>query len=165
MNNEIIIRKEKSEDYPDIEELNYLAFNNEDYAGETVLIDILRNRKNYEKELSLVAEKDGQIVAHILFNPFDIYSKSKKIKSINLAPIAGHPDFQKRGIGSRLIKEGHKLAEEKGYELSFLFGHPDYYHGFGYIKNSFSLGGMSLSAENIPSNNFELEEKIPRQKM
>jgi len=161
---EIKIREERYDDYHDIAELNYLAFDNDDFAGETILIDVLRHRKEYDRSLSLVAEKDGKIIGHILFNPFDIYSHNRKIKSVNLAPVAVHPDFQKKGIGSALIKKGHLLAEEKGYELSFLFGHPDYYPRFGYIKKSFSIGGMKISKDDIPNNDIQLEEKIPKKK-
>ena len=49
-----------------------------------------------------------------------------------LAPLAVLPEFQKQGIGSALIKEGHKRAKEMGYRFSVVLGSEKYYPKFGY---------------------------------
>ena len=42
------------------------------------------------------------------------------------------PHFAKRGIGRRLIEEGHRLLREKGEKLVFVVGDPAYYTRFGF---------------------------------
>lgn len=49
-----------------------------------------------------------------------------------LAPLAVAPDRQGRGIGGALIRAAHTAAEQAGYSLIVLVGHPTYYPRFGY---------------------------------
>lgn len=49
-----------------------------------------------------------------------------------LAPLAVAPDRQGRGIGGALIRAAHTAAEQAGYLLIVLVGHPTYYPRFGY---------------------------------
>lgn len=64
-----------------------------------------------------------------------MFSKIKinETTQIALAPISVLPKFQKQGIGGMLIKEGHKIAKELGFEFSVVLGDPLYYTKFGYI--------------------------------
>ena len=96
------------------------------------MIEKLRDNPEYITKLSLVASIDGEIVGHILFFPVKIKSDSKIYKSLSLAPMAVHPDFQKKGIGSKLVIEGLKKAMEAGYESVIVVGHPNYYPRFGF---------------------------------
>ena len=43
------------------------------------------------------------------------------------------PKYQKKGIGSKLIKEGHIIAKKLGYHYSVVLGSNEYYSKFGYI--------------------------------
>ncbi|CAE7242442.1 yjhQ, partial [Symbiodinium pilosum] len=54
------------------------------------------------------------------------------VQAVILAPLAVHPDFQSKGIGGQLIREGLRTVEAKGTGLAFVLGHPGYYpkHGF-----------------------------------
>jgi predicted N-acetyltransferase YhbS len=42
------------------------------------------------------------------------------------------PEFQKKGIGSELMKYSIATAKESGFSGMILFGNPDYYHRFGF---------------------------------
>jgi predicted N-acetyltransferase YhbS len=44
------------------------------------------------------------------------------------------PDFQNKGIGTRLLNESISIAKVTGYSGMILFGHPDYYHRFGFVN-------------------------------
>ena len=46
--------------------------------------------------------------------------------------MAVKPQFQNRGIGEALIKEGHRITKELGYGFSVVLGHEKYYPKFGY---------------------------------
>lgn len=159
----ITIRQENQRDYQQIAEISLLAFRGhtpkEDFRQELILGDVLRHSSYYDNDLALVAEVDGKIVGYALFTPVDIYYHNKLAKSVFLAPLAVHPEFQAKGIGGLLLNEGHKIAAEKGYTASLLFGEKDYYPRFGYIPKVFSYTGVKVLKEAIKQGREELGER------
>lgn len=139
----MMIRPEHIADYPAIASLNARAFDGR--LGEGLIVAMQRQRHAFDPELSLVAELDGQVVGHALFNPTTVRLLDMPVRAVNLAPIAVLPGYQGRGIGAALIGEGHRIAREKGFSFSYLLGHTDYYPRFGYIPGMF--GGASLSVD------------------
>ena len=127
----IIIRQELKEDLARIKEINDQAFEQED---EGRLVNKLRENENFNPELSLVAEADKTVVGHILFYPVKIISENCEYKTLSLGPMAVIPEFQKKGIGGKLIIEGLKRAEEFGFRSVIVVGHPTYYPKFGFIR-------------------------------
>ena len=51
---------------------------------------------------------------------------------VGLAPLAVAPDRQRRGIGSALVREGHRRLVERGESLIFVLGYPAWYTRFGF---------------------------------
>jgi len=129
----LIIRPETNRDYAKITEINDLAF---EQQNEGILITKLRKSKNYIRELSLVAEVGCEIIGHILFYPIKINSDSSTYKSLALAPMAVHPFYQNKGIGSNLVNEGLKLAKKQNFKSVIVVGHPEYYPRFGFVPAS-----------------------------
>ena len=80
--------------------------------------------------VSLVAELDGYIVGHILFSPVSVDGTSTPL--VGLGPMAVLPQFQRRGIGGLLIREGLERCRESGIEGTVVVGHPEYYPRFGF---------------------------------
>jgi putative acetyltransferase len=129
---DLLIRKETKKDHDAIYEVNKLAFRRE---KESRLVDIIRNGNNFIPDLSLVAEIDGKIIGHILFSKIEIHGNAKFI-SLALAPLAVIPEFQRKGIGAKLIEEGIRKAKELNFESIILVGHKEYYPRFGFKKAS-----------------------------
>lgn len=138
----MLIRHETISDYAPIADVNVQAFDNR--AAEALIITLLRNRPQFDPELSLVAEANGRIVGHVLFSPYNIQVLGESVPVVNLAPIAVHPGYQKQGIGGRLIHEGHEIARAKGYKFSFLVGHPTYYPRLGYKVRAYGNSSLKL---------------------
>jgi len=128
----ITIRKEEEKDHKQIYEVNKLAFQQE---NEGKLIEKIRNTENFIPELSIVAEIDNRIVGHILFSKIKIVGKSV-YESLALAPMAVIPEFQKKGIGSELVKKGIKMAKKLGFDSIIVIGHKEYYPKFGFQRAS-----------------------------
>lgn len=105
----MIIREEKATDYEIIYSVVKKAFDSAEHAdgNEPELVNELRNGLAYIPELSLVAEIDGKIVGHILFTK----AKVKDNTVLALAPLSVLPEYQRQGIGTALIKEGHRIAK------------------------------------------------------
>lgn len=126
---DINIRRETEHDYKNIKAVNDLAFNG---TAESELIEKLREKEDFLPELSLVAEDEGKIIGHILFFPVSIKTKDSECVSLSLAPMAVNPDYQKKGVGTKLLKEGFKRAEEMGYKSVVVLGYSEYYTKFGF---------------------------------
>ena len=151
----VTIRPERSSDYKKIFVINKKAFKGE---VEARLVENLRHTKGFIPKLSLVAVKDGKVVGHILFSIIHINTGSKFVPILALAPMAVIPEFQRRGIGSRMVREGLRNCEELGYKTVVLVGLPDYYPRFGFVKASGK--GLSLPFE-APDEAFMVYEILP----
>ncbi|MDQ8013963.1 MAG: N-acetyltransferase [Flavobacterium nitrogenifigens] len=131
---EIILRQENKNDFESVFHLIEKAFEKEEYSDhkEQFLVERLRKSDAFIPELSIVAEIDNEIVGHILFTKLQIKNESETFPSLALAPVSVLPEFQGKGIGSKLILHGHEIAKSLGYKSVILLGHQDYYPRFGY---------------------------------
>ena len=127
----IEIRQENQKDYEEVYRVVKTAFEIAEHSdgNEHDLVVALRNSDSFIPELSLVAVKEDKIVGYILFTKIKIGNHEE----IALAPLAVLPEYQKQGIGSMLIKQGHKIAKQLGYHYSIVLGSENYYPKFGYI--------------------------------
>ncbi len=131
---EITIRKENRTDYNKVYDLVKAAFASAEHADGTEqdLVNRLRKSTNFIPNLSLVAEVKKEIVGHLLMTKIMIEGHNKKHEALALAPLSVLPSYQKQGIGSRLVKEGLKLARELGYNGVIVVGSEQYYPQFGF---------------------------------
>lgn len=124
----IKIRPEQVSDYSAIAELHTLAFGQ---PGEARLVEKLRHSAAYIPDLSLVAEVNYQPIGHIMFSYGQLVGKS--ISSVLvLAPLAVLPQFQRQGVGKRLMQQGLRTASARGNSLVTVLGEPAYYSQFGF---------------------------------
>lgn len=130
----LIIRREQSADYDAVYQVVKEAFANAEHTdgNEKNLVVELRKSKSFIPELSLVAVEDGEIVGHILFTKALVDG----VEVLALAPLSVLPEYQNRGIGLSLIKQGHLIAQELGYKYSVVLGHSKYYPKAGYVSAS-----------------------------
>lgn len=97
--------------------------------AEARLVDLLRDHGRLF--LSLVAEEGGEVVGHIAFSPVSVAGTGADA-GMGLAPVAVRPDAQRRGIGSRLVREGLAACREAGVGFVVLLGDPGFYGRFGF---------------------------------
>ncbi|GBG55415.1 N-acetyltransferase [Sporomusaceae bacterium FL31] len=134
----VTIRQENQTDFDSVYSVVKLAFLNAEHTDhdEHNLVNRLRKSSAFIPKLSLVAIVDGEIVGHILFTRIEIINANERYTSLALAPVSVVPTMQGKGIGGKLIVEGHKIAKKLGYTSAILLGHPAYYPRFGYIPAS-----------------------------
>ena len=128
----MLIRKETNKDYDIVYNIVKKAFATAEHSdgNEQDLVVALRKGESFVPELSLVAEIDDKIVGHIMFTKAKVGNDTVLV----LAPLSVLPEYQKQGVGTNLIKEGHKIAKELGYEYSLVLGSEKYYPKTGYLS-------------------------------
>ncbi len=142
-----VIRDERSEDAPAIRAVLEAAF---PQAVEADLVD--RLRATCQDSLSLIAVEDNQVVGHILFTPVVIERPEGPIVGIGLAPMAVLPEFQRRGIGSALVRAGVERLRQSGCPFVVVVGHPEYYSRFGFTRAS--THGIRCQWDGVPDEAF-----------
>lgn len=127
----VLIRSEIEGDEHSIENVLLSAFDGPDEAR---AVDLLRVAGAVS--FSLVAEVDGDIVAHILFSPIEFEPPQPGFSALGLAPLAVMPEFQNYGIGSQLVVTGLQVCRRMGFSSVFVLGYPGYYARFGFCPAS-----------------------------
>lgn len=120
-------RAEIPADGPAIRAVHLLAYNRNQEAD---LVDKVRN--NAAAKLSMVAELDGAIVAHVLFSPVLLGEGATAVHGLGLAPVGVLPHLQKRGIGTQLIQAALAKARSGDCPFVVVLGEPSYYARFGF---------------------------------
>lgn len=128
MQPDISIREETGADATAIRAVNERAFGG---RVEAAIVDELRRSGGVT--LSLVAEKDGSIIGHILFSPVSISTAPGLSSVVGLAPMAVLPERQGQGVGSMLVGEGLQTLRARGHSAVVVLGHPRYYPRFGFV--------------------------------
>ena len=147
----MIIRNEERRDIPAIRSINENAFGRPDEAD---LVDSLRSEGAVLG--SLVAEMQDQAVGHILFSRMWIDTIAGPVPAVALAPMAVLTEFQRQGIGQRLVRHGLDLMRSQGERIVIVLGHPHYYPRFG-----FSVEKARYLESPFPPEAFMALELIP----
>ncbi len=80
--------------------------------------------------LSLVAIADRALVGHVIFTTCSIDGRSEKVWL--LAPLGVASVWQRRGVGSALVRQGLLRLESSGAAQVYVLGDPAYYGRFGF---------------------------------
>jgi len=145
----MIIRLETKDDYRQVEELTREAFWNLYGPGcdEHYLCHLLREHKDFIRELDYVVELNGKIVASIMYSDsFLISEDNEKVHVVSFGPLCVHPDYQRKGIGTALIEKTKSLVEKMNIPAIIIYGDPHNYckHGF---KNGIDYQVSNMDGE------------------
>lgn len=122
---EIEIRESLPSDAASIEKLYPDAFPDED------LLPLVRELLGEEPViLSLVGIVDRALVGHVIFTTCSIAGRADKVSL--LGPLAVASSWQRRGIGSALVREGLQRLENAGAIQVYVLGDPAYYERVGF---------------------------------
>jgi putative acetyltransferase len=125
----VIIRAETATDHEDIRRINDEAFGS---AIEAKIVDAIRASDRFVPELSLLAVSEGQSLGHVISSYVDLVPDTRRV--LQVGPIAVLPAHQGRGVGSALMRETIRLADERGEPLLLIEGNPGYYERFGFRR-------------------------------
>ena len=134
---EIGIRDETEADLGAITDVTVAAFATMDISNQTEHFIVEALRAAGALTVSLVAEVEGRVVGHIAFSPVTMSDGTEGW--YGLGPVSVLPAYQRRGIGTALIREGLSRLERLEARGCCLVGHPQYYGRFGF-ENVTGLG-------------------------
>ncbi len=130
MPNGVVVRTSVPRDRDAILELVLDAFSSVDHDGreEVEIVVSTWELGATPLDLDLVAVDDGVIVGHVLAAWGDLGGRAV----VAVAPLAVSPSRQGAGIGSALMTELLRRAEEAALPLAVLLGAPGFYSRFGF---------------------------------
>jgi putative acetyltransferase len=130
---DIGIRLEQPEDYAATEALALAAFAPDVRVPE--LVRKLRASPSLIPELNLVAQAERVIVGHLMFSRANLVSESgSEIEVALLSPLGVLPGYQRRNVGSSLVRHALRWLEASSFPLIVLEGIPSYYPRFGFTS-------------------------------
>ncbi|KAA5826802.1 N-acetyltransferase [Saccharopolyspora hirsuta] len=128
----MLIRRETPADHAAIRAVHAAAFADADrpdtVPAEVGLVDALRADDGWLPELSMVAERDGEVVGHVVCTRGHVAGTP----ALALGPIGVLPDLQRSGVGAALMHAVLGAADALGEPVVVLLGHLDYYPKFGF---------------------------------
>lgn len=156
----LTIREEEIKDYNEVEKVVEESFKTAEFSDkdEHNLVRRLRNSNEFIKELSLIAEEKNKILGHVLLTKALIKGESTSYETLALAPLAVLPEYQKSGIGKKLMNRAIERARELGYKSIVVLGHENYYPKFGFEKAS--KYGVKAPFE-VPDEAYMILELLP----
>lgn len=154
----IVVRLEAPVDVAPIHEVHLATFPT---AAEATLVDALRSVGLLR--VSLVAALDGQVVGHVAFSPVTLDGAPTCTGGLGLAPLGVKPAFQRRGIGSELVRAGLVTCARAGFDFAVVLGEPGYYMRFGFRPASqWSIGNVYGAGPEFMAVEFRAHAIPPR---
>lgn len=145
------IRDETARDRDAIRALHRAAF-----ADEPAVVSIVDDlNRSGDAVISLVAEHETNIVGHVLFSRL-----GAPMRALTLSPLGVHPDVQRAGIGSALVRKGLDRARHDEWQAVFVLGSPAYYGRFGF--NAPAAEGYTSPYYGWPFMALIFNESVPR---
>ncbi len=132
----IELRPERPADYRQTENVTREAFWNHFVPGcsEHYLLHVLRGTSAFVPRLDVVALLDGRVVGNAVCLKSSLKTDDgKEYEVLTLGPISVLPQYQRKGIGGRMIEYLKTEARNMGFRAILLCGDPDYYLRQGFV--------------------------------
>lgn len=127
----VIIRDERPSDHAAIRAVTLAAFASVPQSRQTEAAIVEALRQSGSLTISLVAVDGEQVIGHIAISPVTIEDRDDR-DWYGGGPLAVHPDYQRRGVGTSLIRAAQQRLTDLGACGCVLVGDPAYYQRFGF---------------------------------
>lgn len=128
-----VFHAERTDDAPAIDSVVRRAFH--EHLSVADMVTAIRASAQYEPDLALVARQGDQVVGFVMISHAELVDdEGGRHDVLTLSPLAVHPDHERRGIGSALVREVLSLADARFDlpRLVVLEGSPVFYGRLGF---------------------------------
>jgi len=101
-------------------------------SAEAELVEDIRQSEHFIPELSMVAQTDARVIGHVMVSYATLHTQRGGRRIAMLSPLAVDPAFQRRGIGSALVRKVTAEADARDEPLVVLEGSPKFYGRLGF---------------------------------
>ena len=132
---QIHLRNETTSDHRVVEEITRKAFWNLHTPGcdDHYLVHTMREHADFVAALDYVAEVNGQLVGNIMYTKSYLLDEAgKQHDTLTFGPVSVLPEWQRKGIGSRLIEASMAAAKHSGCTTIVIYGNPGDYCRYGF---------------------------------
>jgi putative acetyltransferase len=129
----IEIRNEIPADAPAIAAVTISAFRDAPHSGQNEQLIVSALREAGQLMVSLVAVAEDKVVGHVAISPVSLSEGTPGW--CGLGPLSVLPEYQRRGVGARLVREALRTLREDGAAGCVVLGDPAYYGRFGFLAD------------------------------
>lgn len=127
----MIVRAAEPGEYAEICDMVDSAFN-QSKIERTIIKVTTGEDLNFLKGDLRVAEVDGKIVAMMMITRRPLRIGTAIVDGAIVGPVATHPDHQKKGYCSSVMRNAVQYMKNQGFDLTLLWGIPSLYPRYGY---------------------------------
>ena len=142
-----LIRPETPKDIEAIQQVTEAAFLHAAHTDHTEQFIVNALRRAGQLTVSLVADREGQVIGHIALSPVTISDGAEHW--YGLGPLSVTPDFQRQGVGVRLVQAALNTVRGLRARGCVVLGDPNYYSRFGFRAEP------SLRYPGVPAEYFQ----------
>ena len=104
---------------------------------------------HYDWETSRIGVINDTIVSHFGIWDYNTRIGAARVRTAGIGAVITHGDFRKKGYLTKTARASIEAAKAAGYDLSVLFGIPDFYHKLDYSR-AWSESTYKISLANLP---------------
>lgn len=128
---DVVIEPERPGDHAAVADVVRRAFADEPQV--VAMVSAIRESRRYRSGLAFVARAGGQVVGFVMLSGTDLVDdEGRRREVLTLTPLAVLPEFERRGIGSALVRTALAEADRCREPLVVLEGSPHYYGRLGF---------------------------------
>ncbi|WP_228141603.1 GNAT family N-acetyltransferase [Marinobacter sp. X15-166B] len=125
-----LIRAESADDVAPIHRVIERAFRAAAHTDHTEHFIVAALRRAEALTISRVAEAKGEVIAHVAISPVCIADGTSGW--LGLGPVAVLPEYQRQGVGTRLLRSALADLKALGAAGCVVLGEPGFYSRFGF---------------------------------
>lgn len=99
---------------------------------------------------------DSRVASFLDINPRLTYVGRSLLKVAGIGGVCTDPAFRDKGLSRSLFKDTVRFLEDEGYDLSILYGIPDYYHKYGFEVVMPRDHAVSVARVELPNDKMKL---------
>jgi len=118
---------------------------------------------HYDWTASRIGRLDGRIVTHYGVWGYAMRIGACRVRVGGIGAVATHGDYRRRGLMAETAAAAIRSMRDSGYHMTVLFGIPDFYHRFGYVR-AWPKTTWIVKAKHLPEGRPPGLHRLPRKR-